>query len=100
MIIYTVSEHQLLWVVIYFVYVCVNFPKFIHHVMFRKPVPVVRCQCCATLLVAVVVAARVLKQLTVSDRQLILLKLCMSVCARVCLVMEVKVNLIRCDIRE
>jgi len=29
------------------------------------------------------VAARVLKQLTVSDRQLILLKLCMSGCARV-----------------
>jgi hypothetical protein len=38
------------------------------------------------------------EQLTVSDQQLILLKLCMSVCARVSLVMEVKVNLIRCDI--
>jgi len=40
--------------------------------------------------------ACVLKQLTVSDRLLILLKLCMSVCARVCLVIEVKVNLIWC----
>jgi len=41
-------------------------------------------------------ASRVLK-LTVSDRQLILLKLHVSVCAR--LLMEVKVNLIPCDIR-
>jgi hypothetical protein len=32
---------------------------------------------------AIAVAARVLKQLTVSDQQLILLKLCMSGCARV-----------------
>jgi len=48
---------------------------------------------------ALAVPARVLKQLTVSDRQLILLKLCMSVCAHVCLVMEMKVNIIRCDIR-
>ena len=31
-----------------------------------------------------VLASRVLKELTVSDRLLILLKLCMSVCARVC----------------
>jgi len=31
-----------------------------------------------------VFASRVLKQLTVSDRLLILLKLCMSECARVC----------------
>ena len=33
--------------------------------------------------VAIAVAARVLKQLTVSDQKLILLKLCMSACARV-----------------
>jgi len=37
----------------------------------------------ATPPVAAVVAARVLEQLTVSDRQMILLKLCMSVCGRV-----------------
>jgi len=43
-------------------------------------------------------ATRVLKQLTVSDQQLILSKLCVLVC--VCLVMAVKVNLIRCDIRD
>jgi len=47
-----------------------------------------------------VFASRVLKQLTVSDRLLILLKLCMSECARVCLVMKVKADLILCDIRE
>ena len=46
--------------------------------------------CCYPLLllsaasaVATPPVARVLKQLTVSDRQLILLKLCMSGCARV-----------------
>jgi len=64
--------------------------------MSSKPVSAVatavRCQCCATP-----PAARVLKQLKVSDQQLILSKLCVLVC--VCLVMEVKVNLIRCDIR-
>ena len=63
--------------------------------MSSKPVSAVaaavRCQCCATP-----PAARVLKQLTVSDQQLIS-KLCVLLC--VCLVMEVKINLIRCDIR-
>jgi len=62
-----------------------------------KTVSAAACCCCPLLLlllllsaasavatspVAVAVAARVLKQLTVSDQQLIL-KLCMSVCARV-----------------
>ena len=47
----------------------------------------------------VAVAARVLiEQPTVCDQQFILLK-GMHVSVRVCLVREVKVNLIRCDIR-
>jgi len=44
-----------------------------------------------------VFAASVLQQLTVSDRQLILTSVHVSEC--VCTVREVKVNLIRCDIR-
>ena len=52
----------------------------------------------ATPPVAVVVAARVLiEQLTVSDRQLILLKI-VHVSDSVCTVREVKVNLSRYDI--
>ena len=65
--------------------------------MSSKPVSAAVCCCCPLLLllsaasavatppvaVAIAVAARVLKQLTVSDQQLILLKLCMSVCAHV-----------------
>jgi hypothetical protein len=58
--------------------------------------------CCSLLFTAACrpfAAVRVLKQLTVSDQQLILLKLRMSVTVCVFTVMEVKVNLIRCDIR-
>jgi len=63
--------------------------------MSSKPVPAaaacccplpadIHCLCCRPPPVAVAVAARVLiEQLTVSDHQMILLKLCMSVCGRV-----------------
>jgi hypothetical protein len=64
--------------------------------MYSKPVSAVVCCCCPPLLLsaasvvatppvagAIAVAARVLKQLTVSDQRLILLKFCISVCARV-----------------
>ena len=65
-------------------------------------------RCCPPLLPTAaacrlpVFAASVLQQLTVSDRQFILLTsvhVSDSVCVCVCTVREVKVNLIRCDIR-
>jgi len=67
--------------------------------MSSKSLSAVRC-CCSLLLFTAVhccclllfTAVRVIKQLTVSDQQLILLKLRMAV--------TVKVNLIRCDIRR
>jgi len=67
--------------------------------MSSKSLSTVHC-CCSLLLLFTaavhcrlppVAAVRVIKQLTVSDQQLILLKLRMAV--------TVKVNLIRCDIR-
>jgi len=64
--------------------------------MSSKPVSAAVCCCYPLLLLSaasavatphvagdIAVAARVIKQLTVSDQQLILLKLCMSGCARV-----------------
>ena len=60
--------------------VCVNFRKFIQSLMFSKPVSAA-CLCCllsgacaaATPPVAVAAARVLIEQLTVSDRQLILL---------------------------
>ena len=92
---YTVSEQQLLWVAIYFV--CVNFRKFMQlcnvqqtRVCYRlllRPLLLLLSAASAVgtspVAGAIAAAARVLKQLTASDQQFILLKLCISGCARV-----------------